>query len=40
MRTLRSRLLAGYAVLVLLTVMLASGASLVLFDLQLSLIHI
>jgi signal transduction histidine kinase len=34
MRTLRSRLLAGYAVLVLLTVMLASGASLVLFDLQ------
>lgn len=34
MRTLRSRLLAGYAVLVLLTVVLASGASLVLFDLQ------
>ncbi|MFN8559995.1 MAG: hypothetical protein U0531_22450 [Dehalococcoidia bacterium] len=34
MRTLRSRLLAGYAALVLLTVVLASGASLLLFDLQ------
>lgn len=34
MRTLRARLLAGYAVIVVLTVVLASGAALWLFDLQ------
>lgn len=34
MRTLRARLLAGYAVVVVLSVVLASGAALWLFDLQ------